>query len=110
MRKLFPMLAVAAFSTGALAIAAEMKTLTGDAVCAKCALAETKTCQNTLTVEEAGKKVTYYLEGAESKKAHGPLGICAAKKDAPVKVTVTGETGEKDGKKTIEVSKIEKAN
>jgi hypothetical protein len=111
MRKLFPMLAVTAlFSFVGLAIAAEEKTWTGDAVCAKCALKETKTCQNTLTLKEDGKDVTYYLEGDASKKAHGKLGICTAAKDAPIKVKVTGTASEKDGKKVIEVTKIEKAD
>ena len=111
MRKLFSLLAVSVLFSGVgLALAAEDKTVTGDAVCAKCALKETKTCQNTVTTDEGGKKVTYYLTGAASKKAHGPLGICTASKDAPVKVKVTGKLEEKDGKKVIEVSKIEKVD
>jgi hypothetical protein len=112
MRKLFALLAASVvFSAVGMAFAtpAEEKTVTGDAVCAKCALKETTTCQNTVAVEEDGKKVTYYLEGDASKKAHGPLGICQAKKESPVKVKVTGTVGEKDGKKIITVSKIEKA-
>lgn len=111
MRKLFPLLAVAAIlSVVSLAVAAEEKTWTGDAVCAKCALKETKTCQNALMVKEDGKAVTYYLEGEASKKAHQKLGICTASKDAPIKVKVTGKAVEKDGKKVIEVSKIDKAD
>jgi Family of unknown function (DUF6370) len=111
MRKLFPLLAVTAIlSLVTLAVAAEEKTWTGDAVCAKCALKETKACQNTLKVKEDGKDVTYYLEGDVSKKAHGKLGICTASKDAPIKVKVTGTASEKDGKKVIEVSKIDKAD
>jgi hypothetical protein len=112
MRKLIPMLAVTAvFSFVSLAIAAAEKTWTGDAVCAKCALAETKSCQNTLTVDEGGTKTTYYLvHNAVSKKAHGSLGVCTAKKDAPIKLKVTGTEGEKDGKKTIEPTKIDPAD
>jgi hypothetical protein len=112
MRKLFSLLAVSVLFSGVgLALAAEEKTITGDAVCAKCALKETKTCQNTVTTEEGGKKVTYYLEqNAVSKKAHGGLGICTASKDAPIKVKVTGTVKEEDGKKVLTPTKVEKAD
>jgi hypothetical protein len=110
MRKLFPLLTVAAVSGLTLAIAAEVKTVTGDAVCAKCALKEQPKCQNVVMVDEAGKKVNYYLTGAESKKAHQALGICTASKDAPVKVKATGDVMEKDGKNVMAVTKIEKAD
>ena len=46
--------------------------------------------------------------GAESKKAHGPIGICTGRR-SPVKVKVTGDVEEKDGKKVIDATKIEKA-
>ena len=109
MRKMFPLLAVAVLFSGlSLAWAAEEVTVTGDAVCAKCALKETKSCQNTITAEEGGKKVTYYVtHDAISKKAHGSLGICSAKKDAPVKVKAVGTVKEEDGKKVLTATKIE---
>ncbi len=111
MRKLFPLLAVSVVLAGvSLAVAAETKTITGDAVCAKCALKEQATCQNVVMVEEGGKTVNYYLTGDESEKQHKKLGICAAKKDSPVKVKVTGDVTEKDGKKMMEVTKLEKAD
>lgn len=111
MRKLFSLLAVSVLFSGVgLVLAAEEKTVTGDAVCAKCALKESPTCQNVVMVEEGGKKVTFYLTGDESKKAHGKLGICQASKDAPIKIKVTGAASEKDGKQVIEVSKIEKVD
>ncbi|MFO0952766.1 MAG: DUF6370 family protein [Isosphaeraceae bacterium] len=110
MRKLFPLLAITMLFSGlTLVVAAEEKTVTGDAVCAKCALKEQPTCQNVVLVTDGGSQVKYYLEGAESKKAHGALGICQASKDAPIKVKVTGEVAEKDGKKILTVSKIEAA-
>ena len=109
MRKLIPMLVVTLLTGVSLAIAAEVKTITGDAVCAKCALKEQAKCQNVVIAEEDGKKVNYYLTGAASKKAHQALAICGATKDAPVKVKVTGEVTEKDDKNMIAVSKIEKA-
>jgi len=109
MRKMFPLLAVAVLFSGlTLVWAAEEVTITGDAVCAKCALKETPKCQNTITTKEGDKKVTYYLaQNAESKKAHQGLGICSAKKDAPVKVKATGVVKEEEGKKVLTVSKIE---
>lgn len=110
MRKLFSVLAVTVFFSGlTLAVAADEKTLTGDAVCAKCALKESKTCQNVLSVKDGDKTVKYYLEGEASKKAHSALGICTAKKDAPIKIKVTGVESEKDGKKILTASKVEAA-
>lgn len=112
MRKMFPLLAVAVLFSGlTLAWAAEEVTITGDAVCAKCALKETPKCQNTITTDEAGKKVTYYLApNAVSKKAHQGLGICTAKKDDPIKVKATGTVTEEAGKKVLTASKIDKVD
>lgn len=77
-------------------------TIEGDAVCAKCALKETPTCQNVVTVTKDGKETKYYLEKNEFfAHAHNELGICTAKKDDPVKVKVTGTLTEKDGKKIL---------
>jgi hypothetical protein len=110
MRKLLPLLVMTLISGVTLAVAAEIKTITGEAVCAKCALKEQPKCQNVVAVEETGTKVKYYLTGAESKKAHQALGICTASKDAPIKVTVKGDVTEKDGKKEMAVSEIRKAD
>ncbi len=113
MRKLFPLLSVAILFSGlSLVVAQDAKevTITGDGVCAKCALKETKTCQNVVTVKENGTDVKYYLAAnAVSKKYHGASGICTATPDAPVKTKVTGTVEEKDGKKVITASKVEKA-
>jgi len=77
-------------------------TVTGLGQCAKCALHETKECQNTITTEEHGKKVTYYLaENDKSKDFHD--NICKKSE----KITATGVLSEKDGKKVLTVSKIE---
>ena len=109
MRKIVPLFAVAVVFAGvAMTYAADEKTYKGDGVCAKCALKETASCQNVVIVDEGGTKTTYYIKhDAVSKKAHGALGICTAKKDAPIKIAVTGTMEEKDGKKTITASKIE---
>lgn len=109
MRKLFSLLAVGVVFTG-LALAAEEVTITGDAVCRKCALKETKKCQNVVIVTEGGKSVNYYLKTNKfSKDAHSGLGICQASKDAPVKVKATGTVKEEEGEKVLTPTKpIEK--
>jgi hypothetical protein len=104
MKKIFSIIALA----GLLAIPAFAEdkevTLTGEGKCAKCALHETDKCQNTLTTEENGKAVTYYLaQNDTSKDFHD--NICKK----PEKITATGVVSEKDGKKILTVSKIEAA-
>jgi hypothetical protein len=83
--------------------AAKEVTLTGNAVCAKCVLHETKECQNVLQVVESGKTNNYYLaQNAVSKNFHDQ--ICGT---AGEKVTATGTVSEKSGKETFTASKIE---
>ena len=101
MRKL---LAVAILFSGLtlIARAAEEKTITGDGLCAKCALKETAKCQNAVQVEEGGKKVTYYVADNDiSKKFH--KNICQSTE----KVKITGTVAEVEGKMTITASKME---
>ena len=116
MKKLFTILFLSMFATGAMAAAhmkgeadkkadskkAEAKKLEGKLTCTKCALSETDKCGHALVVKEGDKSVKYYLQdkgGAE--KYHGKC--CKADVDA----TVTGKVGEKDGKKTISEPKVE---
>jgi hypothetical protein len=76
--------------------------LTGEAKCGKCALKETKECQNVVQVEKDGKKITYYLEQNDvSKKFHSE--VCTETK----KVKVTGTVKEVDGKQQLTAKKIE---
>ncbi len=106
MRKIIPMFAAAALCMVALftARAADEKTITGDATCAKCALSETKSCQNVVLVKDGDKEVKYYMEQNKlAKDSHGKMGFCKSEKT----VKVTGEVTEKDGKKIITPSKIE---
>ena len=77
-------------------------TLTGEGKCGKCALKETKDCQNVVQVEKAGKKITYYLEQNDVAKKFHPE-ICTATK----KVKVTGTVKEVDGKQRLTAKKIE---
>ena len=109
MRKLFPMLAVAVLFSGFMLVvrAAEEKTITGEAQCAKCALKETAKCQNVIVAKEGDKEVKYYLVMNDvAKKAHG-ASFCRAKKGEGPKVTATGDVQEKDGKMMMTASKIE---
>jgi hypothetical protein len=112
MRKLLMLAAVGMLFTSVSALVASddtKVTVTGDGMCAKCALKETDSCQNAVIEDKDGKKTTYYLahEGV-SKKSHGSMGFCKASKESPVKVKVTGTVEEKDGKKVMTAEKIEK--
>jgi len=106
MRKLVPMLTVAAFSCLSLVVfAAEVKTITGEGQCAKCSLKEKTAdgkCQNAIKVEEGGKTVTYYLENnAVSKKFH--KNVCQEIKT----VKATGDVKEESGKMVMTPEKID---
>ena len=82
----------------------ESVTITGEGKCAKCALKETKECQNAIQAEKDGKAVTYYLVANDvSKEFHGKL--CKETK----KVKATGTVKEVDGKMQLTATKIELA-
>ncbi len=82
----------------------EEKELKGTACCAKCELKDRDfpKCQTVLTVKEDGKDVKYYFDAASEKKHHSDY--CKGKHD----ITVKGKVTEKDGKKWVEVTSIEK--
>ena len=89
----------------ALALPALAETLEGEATCAKCQLKLAEKCQFAITVEKDGKKETILAEQNDvAKKFHE--NIC---KDT-VKVKAEGTVAEKDGKKVITLSKVEKAS
>lgn len=97
------MLTLAAVTVRTLA-AGDSVTITGEGKCAKCALKETKECQNVIQTEKDGKTVNYYLVANDvSKEFHGKL--CKESK----KVTATGTVKEVDGKLQLTASKIELA-
>jgi hypothetical protein len=78
-------------------------TITGNMVCGKCTLHETKSCQNVVQVAQGTNTVNYYLKQNDvSKAAHEP--ICGGSSE---KVTVTGTVKEKDGKEILTPTKIE---
>jgi hypothetical protein len=77
-------------------------TITGDGMCGKCTLKETKKCQNVIQTETNGKKVNYYLvDNSVSKDFHENL--CKDTK----KVTATGTVKEVNGKMEMTASKLE---
>ena len=104
------MKAIASFSFALFAVlqwslyAADVK-ITGEAMCAKCELQETTSCQMAIKVRNAGGKQEIIMvdNNKVSKDFHDE--IC--QKNA--KVVASGVITEKDGKKTIALTKIEKA-
>jgi hypothetical protein len=103
MRKLYTLLAMTLFASG-IALAGDVKTITGEGKCAKCALSETDECQNVIEVEEDGKTVKYYMAKNDVAKGYHKT-VCTK----TVKTTVTGEVKVEDGKKVITATKVEKA-
>lgn len=79
------------------------QTLSGDIVCAKCALkkADATGCQNVLIVKDGDTSTEYYLAKTPAAEKLGH--VCMNKKAA----TITGAVSEKDGKKWLAASKIE---
>jgi hypothetical protein len=78
-------------------------TITGTAMCAKCAMHQGDKCDTVVKCMENGKEVMYHLTGKEVKEFH--KSICNKAEGA--KVTVTGKVKEKDGKMMMEATKIE---
>jgi hypothetical protein len=70
---------------GATRAAEETRTITGDAMCAKCELNLQKNCQTVIQVKEDGRVVTYYLAANDAARAFHP-NICKG----PARATVTG--------------------
>ena len=103
MKKLALLTLLAAFSLPAFAD--DAKKIEGEATCAKCSLKLTDSCQAAITVTGAdGKKEVILADKNDVAKAFHS-NICKA--DA--KVTAEGVITEKDGKKTIALTKIEAA-
>ena len=99
---LFTAALFAASSALAADAMAKEVTLVGNGQCAKCALHQTKSCQNTVTVTENGKEQLYYLaKNSVSEDFHD--NICRESQQ----IKVTGTVKEVDGKKEITPSKIE---
>lgn len=105
MQKLAALVLMAMFTLSGAAAAAEEVTVSGTVVCAKCTLKkdDATACQDVLvTKDQSGEPVEYYIVKNEvsGKFEHG----CTSQ----VEATVTGEISEKDGKRWIAPSKMEK--
>ena len=89
--------------TAGLALAANVVTITGNMVCAKCVLHETSTCQNVVQVTQGTNTVNYYLiQNDVSTNAHPA--ICGGSTE---KVTVTGTVKKKHGKEMMTATTID---
>jgi len=99
-------LALAALAALSLSLYAGDAKITGEAVCAKCELQETSSCQMVIKVRGAdGKEEKIYAENNNvAKDFHDE--IC--QKNARVKAE--GTITEKAGKKTIVLTKVDHAN
>ena len=95
-------LAVIGLTTPAYAANKKDVTITGTALCAKCALHKIDHCQTVVQTTENGKTTTYWLTGKEAKNFHH--NICTSQKGE--KVTVTGTLKEKGGKEMLHATKI----
>jgi Rieske Fe-S protein len=84
-------------------LSAEETTLKGTMKCGKCALKKADKCQDVLVVSDAaGATTEYWIVKNEAAEKAGHQ----CQKEAAA--TVTGEVSEKDGKKWVTASKIEK--
>ncbi len=84
---------------------AEDTKVSGEAVCAKCELKQASACQMAIKVKTAdGKEETILAENNAVAKAFH-TNICKAS----AKVEAEGVVTEKDGKKTVTLSKVEAA-
>ncbi len=78
--------------------------LTGTLVCGACKLKQAKSCTNVLQVKVKDKTVNYWLTDKGNGETYHE-NVCGG---GELKgVTVTGVVTEKDGKKTVKVSKFE---
>jgi hypothetical protein len=107
MKQIALFVAAVALTLGLVApVSAADETLSGSVMCAKCTLkkADAKECQDVLVVKDAaGASTEYYItkNAVAEKFGHVCSGESAAK--------VTGAVSEKDGKKWITATKMEKA-
>ena len=104
--KKIALLSIIALSALGLAVhAADVTKIEGEGTCAKCDLKTATACQNAIIVTGAdGKKETILCDANDVSKAFHKS-VCKG----AAKVTAEGVVTEKDGKKTIALTKIELA-
>jgi hypothetical protein len=86
---------------GAAMAADEARTISGEAMCAKCELNLQDQCQTVIQVKEGDKVVSYYVAANAVAKAFHPK-VCKG----PEKVTATGTVGTVDGKQVLTATSI----
>jgi hypothetical protein len=86
---------------GVAMAADETKTISGEAMCAKCELNLQDKCQTVIQVKEGGKLVSYYVAANDVAKAFHPT-ICKG----PENVTATGTVQTVDGKQVLTATSI----
>lgn len=103
MKKLALHTLIALAALGLTVQAEDVTKITGDGTCAKCDLKTATACQNAIIVTGAeGKKETILCDANEVSKAFHSK-VCKGAE----KITAEGVITEKDGKKTIALTKIE---
>jgi hypothetical protein len=96
------LVAVALLLVGATRAADETRTITGEAMCAKCELKLQDECQTVIQVKEGNQLVNYYLATDDAARAFHPR-ICKG----PAPTTATGTVAIVDGKHVLTVTSIQ---
>ena len=100
--RMLSVLAGALILAGAARAADEIRTITGEAVCAKCELNLQDKCQTVIQVREGDRVVSYYLAANDAAKAFHS-NICKG----PAPATATGTVAIVEGKQVLTASTIE---
>jgi hypothetical protein len=101
-QRLLGLLACALLITVSARAADEARTITGDAMCAKCELSLQDKCQTVIQVKDGDKTTLYYLAGNDVAKAFHKE-ICKG----PAAVTAKGTVETVDGKQVLTASAID---
>jgi quinolinate synthase len=94
--------ACALLLAGTARAADEVKTISGEAMCAKCELNLQDKCQTVIQVKEGDKTVSYYVAANAVAKAFHPK-VCTS----TAQVTATGTVQTVDGKQVLTATSIQ---
>jgi hypothetical protein len=100
--RILSLLACALSLAGVVRAADETRTISGEAMCAKCELNLQDKCQTVIQAKEGDKTVSYYVAPNDVAKAFHP-NIC----HGTAQVTATGTVRTIDGKQVLTVSAID---